>query len=73
MLTPNSRLPGEAVLRYLDADFELIERGDFVVCAVTAKKIPLHMLRYWSVDAQEAYFDAAAANQAMVPDRATET
>jgi hypothetical protein len=31
------------------------------VCAVTKRKIALEDLRYWSVDAQEAYFDAETA------------
>lgn len=53
--------PGEARLTYLDADFEVMKSGRFVVCAVTGKKIALEDLRYWSVDLQEPYFDAEAA------------
>lgn len=59
-LTPGAA-PGEAKLKYLDADFEVLRPGRFVVCAVTARKIPLEDLRYWSVDRQEAYFDAEAS------------
>jgi hypothetical protein len=55
---------GEASLRYLDADFDVLRPGGFVRCAVTDRVIPLKELRYWSVDRQEAYADAAAANQA---------
>lgn len=55
---------GEAKLRYLDADFEVIRAGNHVRCAVTGEAIPLRSLRYWSVDRQEAYVDAAAANKA---------
>ncbi len=66
MLNKSPRLPGEAHLRYLDADLEVIAKGEFVVCAVTGKKIPIQSLRYWSVDRQEAYFDASAANKAML-------
>ncbi|MEO1656363.1 MAG: DUF2093 domain-containing protein [Pseudomonadota bacterium] len=55
---------GEAVLRFLDADFEVIRPGRFVRCAVTDTVIPLNDLRYWSVDRQEAYIDAATANKA---------
>lgn len=66
MLTKTPRLPGEALIKYLDGDLHVLQKGDFVVCAVTGKKIPLGALRYWSVDKQEAYIDAAAANQAMV-------
>lgn len=53
--------PGEAKLRYLDADFEVIKPGRFVSCAVTQRKIALEDLRYWNVEAQEAYFDAETA------------
>lgn len=55
---------GEAQLRFLDADFEVLRAGSFVRCAVTGQTIPLRALRYWSVDRQEAYVDAAAANRA---------
>ncbi|MEQ9435038.1 MAG: DUF2093 domain-containing protein [Hyphomonas sp.] len=67
MLTRSDRQAGEARLRYLDADIQVLSPGDFVVCAVTGRKIPLQALRYWSVDLQEAYWDAAAAGTRMVP------
>jgi len=54
---------GLAVLRYLDGEYQIITPGAFVVCAVTAKRIPLDDLRYWNVDLQEAYVDATAAHQ----------
>ena len=54
-------LPGEAKLTYLDADYEVVKPGHFVVCAATGRKIPLEDLRYWCVDTQEPYFDAEAA------------
>ena len=66
MLTKTDRKPGEAKIRYLDADLELLSPGDYVICAVTDLKIPLAALRYWSVDLQEAYIDAAAAASRMV-------
>lgn len=69
MLKRNEPSPGEARLRYLDADLEVISPGDYVVCAVTGRKIPLQALRYWSVDLQEAYADAASAASRMVPGR----
>ena len=52
---------GEAKIRYLDADYQVLVPGHYVVCAQTAIKIPLEKLRYWSVDRQEAYADAAAS------------
>lgn len=45
----------EAVLRYLDGDFEIVKHGSYVVCAVTSTQIPLDELKYWSVARQEAY------------------
>jgi hypothetical protein len=39
----------------------LLSDGDHVRCAVTGVRIPLDMLRYWSVARQEAYVDAAAS------------
>ena len=52
---------GEARLRYLDGDFQVLVPGAFVRCAVTGVEIPLDEVRYWSVVRQEAYADAAAA------------
>ena len=52
---------GEAKIRFLDADFQVLRPGAFVRCAVTGQPIPMSELRYWSVDRQEAYVDAAAS------------
>ncbi|MEM1397678.1 MAG: DUF2093 domain-containing protein [Pseudomonadota bacterium] len=57
-------LEKEAVVKYLDADFSIVRGGDFVRCALTGTKIPLDELKYWSVDKQEAYVDAASAMKA---------
>ena len=46
---------GEAKLRYLDGEYEILVPGGHVVCAVTGTQIALDALRYWSVDLQEAY------------------
>ena len=51
-------LKGEAKLRYLDGEFQVLTPGDFVRCAVTGEAIALPDLRYWSVDLQEAYASA---------------
>ena len=45
-----------AKLKYLANNFEIIEDGDHVICAVSQKKIPLENLTYWNVEEQEAYF-----------------
>tara|TARA_Y100001935_G_C17019440_1_gene367037 strand:- start:268 stop:462 length:195 start_codon:yes stop_codon:yes gene_type:complete len=36
--------------------FEIVEEGDYVLCAISGKKIPLQDLNYWNVDLQEAYY-----------------
>ncbi len=59
------REKGEARLRFLDGDFEVLQPGAYVVCAVTGAHIPLDALRYWSVDLQEAYASPAIATQRM--------
>lgn len=51
----------EARIRYEDADFTVLKAGAYVLCAVTGARIPLAALKYWNVDKQEAYADAAAA------------
>ena len=45
-----------AKLKYLPNNFEIIENGDHVICAVSGKKIQLEKLTYWNVELQEAYF-----------------
>ena len=57
----NLGFKGEAKLKYLDGEVQVLTPGDFVRCAVTGRTIPLDELRYWSVELQEAYVDAAAS------------
>jgi hypothetical protein len=45
----------EAKLRYLDHEYDVLQPGDFVRCAVTGDPIRLENLRYWSVEKQQAY------------------
>ncbi len=45
----------QAVVRYKDAEVQIIRQGDYVLCGVTGHRIPLAQLRYWSVPKQEAY------------------
>ncbi|MEJ0012172.1 MAG: DUF2093 domain-containing protein [Bauldia sp.] len=52
---------GEARIRYLDGDFQVLVPGAYVRCAVTGVEIPLDDLKYWSVKRQEAYADASVA------------
>ncbi len=56
----DSQMGGEARLRYLDADYDVLAPGSYVVCAVSGQRITLDELRYWSVDRQEPYATAEA-------------
>ena len=53
----------KAKLKFLANTFEIIERGDYVVCAISKKKIPIENLNYWNVELQEAYFSPKEAKQ----------
>ena len=53
----------KAKLKYLANTFEVIEKGDYVVCSVSGKNIPLNQLTYWNVELQEAYFSPKEAQQ----------
>jgi len=57
----SSAFKGEAKVKYLDGEVQVLTPGDFVRCAVTGRAIPLDDLRYWSVELQEAYVDAASS------------
>ena len=45
-----------AKIKYLPNNFQIIESGDYVICAVSGKEIKLENLNYWNVDLQEAYY-----------------
>ena len=51
----------KAKLKFNPNNFEIIEEGDYVVCAVSGKNIPLNQLTYWNVELQEAYFSPKEA------------
>jgi hypothetical protein len=53
-----------AKVHYMAGTFRVLSNGDHVVCAITGAKIPLHELRYWSVERQEPYVDAEASLKA---------
>ena len=52
-----------AKLKYLPNNFEIIENGDHVICAVSGKPINLESLNYWNVELQEAYYSYVEAHQ----------
>jgi len=45
-----------AKLKYLPNNFQIIENGDHVICAISGKKITLEKLNYWNVELQEPYY-----------------
>jgi hypothetical protein len=51
-----------AKLKYLPNNFEIIENGDHVVCAISGKKILIENLIYWNVDEQEPYYSYIEAS-----------
>ena len=53
----------EAKLKYKQGSFEVIKEGDFVLCAVSQKKILLKDLKYWNVNLQEPYFSPVEINK----------
>lgn len=53
----------KAKLIYKDNYFEIVEEGEYVLCAITGKEISLQKLNYWNVDLQEAYFSAKEADE----------
>lgn len=52
-----------ARLHYLPNGFRQLSVGDRVTCAVTGEEIPLDLLRYWSVEHQEAYVSPVIATR----------
>ena len=51
-----------AKIKYLPNNYELLNDGDHVICALSGKKIPLDKLTYWNVDLQEPYFSYVEAS-----------
>ena len=52
-----------AKIKYLPNNFKIIEEGDYVICAISEKKIALDNLNYWNVDLQEPYFSYVEASK----------
>jgi hypothetical protein len=64
MLMSSTERP--AALRYEPNGFRVLSPGTFVLCAVTGERIPLEVLRYWSVDHQQPYASAQVATQRLL-------
>ena len=56
-----------AVLHYEPNGFRVVRPGGFVICAVSGERVPLDMLRYWSVVRQEAYASPEIATRRLLP------
>ena len=52
-----------AKIKYLPNNFQILEKGDHVICAVSGKQIKLEDLQYWNVELQEPYFSYIEASQ----------
>ena len=50
-----------AKIKYLPNNFQVIEQGDHVICAVSGKPISLENLTYWNVELQEPYYSHVEA------------
>ena len=55
----------KAKLKFHPNNFEIIDHGDYVICAVSGKNIPLKQLTYWNVELQEAYFSPLEVNESL--------
>ncbi len=52
-----------AKIKYLPNNFQIVEHGDYVECAVSRKKINLEDLTYWNVELQEPYYSYKEASK----------
>ncbi|MAV06047.1 MAG: DUF2093 domain-containing protein [Candidatus Pelagibacter sp.] len=53
----------KAKLVYKHNSFDIVEEGNFVICAVSGKEILLNKLSYWNVELQEAYYSPLEVNE----------
>ena len=52
-----------AKIKYLPNNFEILEKGDYVKCAVSGKEIKIDDLQYWNVELQEPYHSYIEASK----------
>ena len=52
-----------AKIKYLPNNFQIIENGDYVICAISGKIINLEDLNYWNVELQEPYYSYIEAQK----------
>ena len=63
LMSNNSRA---AKLHYMANGFRMLSPGDHVVCAASGERVPLEVLRYWSVARQEPYASAELATRTLL-------
>ena len=51
-----------AKIKYLPNNFQIINKGDHVICAISGKKIGIENLNYWNVELQEPYYSYVEAS-----------
>ena len=51
-----------AKIKYLPNNYQILEEGDYVICAISGKKISIQSLNYWNVELQEPYFSYVEAS-----------
>ena len=51
-----------AKIKYLPNNYQILEEGDHVICAISGKKISLEKLTYWNVELQEPYYSYVEAS-----------
>ena len=51
-----------AKIKYLPNNYQILEEGDYVICAISGKKISLEKLTYWNVELQEPYYSYIEAS-----------
>ena len=52
-----------AKIKYFPNNFQIIESGDYVICAVSNKEISIENLTYLNVELQEAYYSYKEASK----------
>ena len=53
----------KAKLIFKHNSFDIIEDGNYVLCAISGKEIMLNNLNYWNVELQEAYYSPEEVNE----------
>ena len=53
----------KAKLIFKHNSFDIIEDGNYVLCAISGKEIMLNNLNYWNVELQEAYYSPKEVNE----------